>query len=146
MPGIADGKPAREDAIDELWRRYYAGIFNPARLKPKAMRAQMPHNLAEAALIPTLCQTVQARTRTMLDAGHLAAVTAGAEREDPPRSRPADRCQQGPALKFRQRGLRCASSSYLLRLPDEAARAAQYRAFVADREPVAALAPLAGAG
>ncbi|MFO1119751.1 MAG: uracil-DNA glycosylase family protein [Rhodospirillales bacterium] len=33
--------------------------------------------------------------------------------------------------------------SYLLRLPDEAAREAEYRAFVADLEQVAALAPLA---
>ncbi|MGO7668145.1 DUF4130 domain-containing protein, partial [Rhizobium ruizarguesonis] len=28
--------------FDDLWRTYYASIFNPARLKLKAMQAEMP--------------------------------------------------------------------------------------------------------
>ena len=83
-PGIPDGKAAKEDAVDDLWRRYYASIFNPARLQPKAMRAQMPqrywHNLPETALIPSLCSTAQARTQAMLTAVPAAAV-AGEHRQ-----------------------------------------------------------------
>jgi len=30
------------DALDELWRTYYRATFNPARLNPGAMRAEMP--------------------------------------------------------------------------------------------------------
>lgn len=46
------------DTLEEHWRTYYASIFNPARLKVDAMRAEMPRkywrNLPEARLIPTL--------------------------------------------------------------------------------------------
>ena len=41
-----------------LWKTYYASIFNPARLKPKAMRAEMPQRhwatLPETQLITEL--------------------------------------------------------------------------------------------
>ncbi|SDP87965.1 DNA polymerase [Phyllobacterium sp. YR620] len=51
-------KSTASDATDDLWRTYYASIFNPARLKLKAMRAEMPKkywkNLPEAVLIPEL--------------------------------------------------------------------------------------------
>ncbi len=49
-------KPDLKDETDDLWRTYYASIFNPARLKVKAMTAEMPKkywkNLPEAELIP----------------------------------------------------------------------------------------------
>ncbi|MGW9233093.1 UdgX family uracil-DNA binding protein [Pseudorhizobium sp. NPDC055634] len=51
-------KPDLRDEADDLWRTYYASIFNPARLKVKAMTAEMPKkywkNLPEADLIPGL--------------------------------------------------------------------------------------------
>ena len=51
-------KPDLKDEADDLWRTYYASIFNPARLKVKAMTAEMPKkywkNLPEADLIPGL--------------------------------------------------------------------------------------------
>ncbi|CAD7023965.1 DNA polymerase [Pseudorhizobium endolithicum] len=51
-------KPDLQDDTDDLWRTYYASIFNPARLKVKAMTAEMPkkywRNLPEAELIPQL--------------------------------------------------------------------------------------------
>lgn len=51
----AAAKPDLTDETDELWRTYYANIFNPARLKIKAMTAEMPKkywkNLPEADLI-----------------------------------------------------------------------------------------------
>ncbi|MCY1668267.1 UdgX family uracil-DNA binding protein [Rhizobium sp. SL86] len=62
-------KPTATDATDDLWRIYYANIFNPARLKVKAMTAEMPKkywkNLPEAALIPDLIATAEAKVIEM---------------------------------------------------------------------------------
>jgi DNA polymerase len=62
------------DALEDLWRGYYASIFNPARLKVKAMTAQMPRhlwrNLPEARVIPTLIEQATARTDTMVQTPH----------------------------------------------------------------------------
>ena len=62
-----------EDAQEELWRTYYASIFNPARLNPRQMRQEMPkrywRNLPEAALIPQLIETAQERAAAMVAAG-----------------------------------------------------------------------------
>lgn len=76
---LREGPPAqREDApsgdpAEELWRRYYASIFNPARLKVGAMLKEMPRrywkNLPEAALIPDLVAGAQAREAAMVDQG-----------------------------------------------------------------------------
>lgn len=57
------------DETEELWRTYYANIFNPARLKIKAMQSEMPKkywkNLPEADLIPGLIAGAQARVAQM---------------------------------------------------------------------------------
>ncbi|GAB0120189.1 UdgX family uracil-DNA binding protein [Acidisoma sp. 7E03] len=62
-------KPALADPTDALWLTYYAAIFNPARLKPRAMQAEMPKkywkNLPEAALIPELIAEAPARVAAM---------------------------------------------------------------------------------
>lgn len=62
-------KPDLTDETDELWRTYYANIFNPARLKIKAMTAEMPKkywkNLPEADLIPGLILGAEARVLEM---------------------------------------------------------------------------------
>jgi DNA polymerase len=46
--------------LEETWRRYYASIFNPARLKVTAMQNEMPkkywRNLPEASLIKPLIE------------------------------------------------------------------------------------------
>jgi len=61
-----------EDAQEELWRTYYASIFNPARLNPRQMRQEMPkrywRNLPEARLIPDLIETAQERAAAMVAA------------------------------------------------------------------------------
>ncbi|PLR26892.1 uracil-DNA glycosylase [Caulobacter zeae] len=61
-----------EDAQEELWRTYYASIFNPARLNERMMRQEMPkrywRNLPEARLIPQLVETAQARAAAMVAA------------------------------------------------------------------------------
>ena len=58
-------KPDITDETDELWRTYYASIFNPARLKVKMMTREMPKkywkNLPEAELIPGLIAGAESR-------------------------------------------------------------------------------------
>lgn len=70
-PGIAKPDLPSDDA-DELWRTYFANIFNPARLKVKAMQSEMPKkywkNLPEAELIPALIASAEDRVRGMRDA------------------------------------------------------------------------------
>lgn len=62
-------KPSIQDATDELWRTYFANVFNPARLKIKAMQAEMPKkywkNLPEADLIPRLIGDAEATVTAM---------------------------------------------------------------------------------
>ncbi|MBB4249653.1 DNA polymerase [Rhizobium sp. BK008] len=62
-------KPNLTDTTDELWRTYYASIFNPARLKLKAMQSEMPKkywkNLPEADLIPGLIASAESKVRAM---------------------------------------------------------------------------------
>ncbi len=61
--------PDVTDDTDELWRTYYASIFNPARLKVKTMQGLMPKkywaNLPEASLIPELIAGAQERVDAM---------------------------------------------------------------------------------
>ena len=70
-----------EDATEDLWRTYYASIFNAARVMVKAMQTEMPkkywHNLPEASLIPGLIQGAEARVAEM---AARAAVDAPARR------------------------------------------------------------------
>jgi DNA polymerase len=62
---FGDGASRRDcpdgDALEEHWRVYYSSIFNPARLKVKAMKAEMPkrywRNLPESRLIPELTRS-----------------------------------------------------------------------------------------
>ncbi|MFT7222864.1 MAG: hypothetical protein ACI82Z_000395 [Cellvibrionaceae bacterium] len=64
-------RPNIEDGLDGLWLTYYRHIFNPARLKLKAMPSEMPKkywaNLPEAVLIPELTRNAQSQTETMID-------------------------------------------------------------------------------
>ncbi|MBV8924714.1 MAG: UdgX family uracil-DNA binding protein, partial [Bradyrhizobium sp.] len=56
--GVAKSEAPTDDRLEELWRRYYASIFNPARLKVKMMQTEMPkkywRNLPEASMIKPL--------------------------------------------------------------------------------------------
>ncbi|MBN9216474.1 MAG: UdgX family uracil-DNA binding protein [Mesorhizobium sp.] len=57
-PGATKADAPAEDDTEALWRTYFENIFNPARLKVKAMQKEMPkkywRNLPEASLIPEL--------------------------------------------------------------------------------------------
>lgn len=66
-------KPALPpDATEDLWRVYFRNIFNPARVKLNAMTSEMPKkywkNMPEAADIPDLIATAEARVRAMAEA------------------------------------------------------------------------------
>jgi DNA polymerase len=69
-PGVAKAEAPTEDRLEETWRRYYASIFNPARLKVKAMQTEMPkkywRNLPEASLIKPLVESAERTTRAMI--------------------------------------------------------------------------------
>ncbi|WP_052200208.1 UdgX family uracil-DNA binding protein [Terriglobus sp. TAA 43] len=58
------------DELEELWKSYYASIFNPARLNPAAMRGHMPvrywGNLPEIELLPQLMATAAKRVEGMV--------------------------------------------------------------------------------
>ena len=76
---LREGPPARredapgDDPTEDLWRTYYASIFNPARLKIGAMLKEMPRrywkNMPETALIPGLIAGAQAREAAMVAQG-----------------------------------------------------------------------------
>ncbi len=69
--GSTKEKVEKEDEMDNLWKEYYRAIFNPARIKIKAMKKEMPvrywKNLPEASIIPSLLTEAPARVLTMLD-------------------------------------------------------------------------------
>lgn len=69
-PGVERTAAPDEDALDELWRTYYRSIFNPARLKVRAMQSEMPKkywkNLPEAPLIADLIAGSGERVEQML--------------------------------------------------------------------------------
>lgn len=60
-PGVSRREAERaleHDGLEELWRSYYASTFNPARLRPTAMKRELPRKhwatLPEADLIADL--------------------------------------------------------------------------------------------
>ncbi|MEX1047882.1 MAG: TIGR03915 family putative DNA repair protein [Akkermansiaceae bacterium] len=68
-PGISDNPVENPDALEQAWKTYYRSIFNPARLKVKAMQTEMPKrywkNLPEAELIEELIETSRQRVNSM---------------------------------------------------------------------------------
>ena len=69
-PGVPRESAPPEDELENLWRSYYASIFNPARVNPSAMRSEMPvrywKNLPEVTLLPTLITQSKTRVETMV--------------------------------------------------------------------------------
>ena len=72
--------PARAESMDDLWRAYYRSSFNPARIKIKAMRAEMPLKywkaLPETEIISELVRTAPERLGKMAERAN--------RRADPP--------------------------------------------------------------
>ena len=76
-PGAQRADAPDGDVLEDLWRTYYANIFNPARLKLATMQGQMPKkywkNLPEAELIAPLAAAAHHRMQSMIDADALPA-------------------------------------------------------------------------
>ncbi len=70
-PGGRQSDAPVDDAREELWRTYYANIFNPARLNTRMMQQEMPakywKHLPEAALLPQLVRDAGDRVQEMHD-------------------------------------------------------------------------------
>jgi probable DNA metabolism protein len=70
LPGIENFAHRSEDLCEDLWRTYYRAIFNPARIKLKAMKKEMPvrywKNLPETPIIQEILQEAPARVTAML--------------------------------------------------------------------------------
>jgi len=69
--GLAENPIENPDALEDAWRTYYRSIFNPARLKVKMMKQEMPtrywKNLPEAGLIEELIETSKPRVTGMME-------------------------------------------------------------------------------
>ena len=72
------------DAFEDGWRGYYESIFNPARVNPTAMRAEMPkkywRNMPEAAADPGLIRDAPRRMARMIDQAATMPAQAQPER------------------------------------------------------------------
>jgi DNA polymerase len=69
--GAAKADVPDDDRLEAYWRAYFSSIFNPARLKIKAMTSEMPRkywrNLPEAAAIPELIRGAASRVTAMVE-------------------------------------------------------------------------------
>ncbi|MDB5678778.1 UdgX family uracil-DNA binding protein [Sphingomonas bacterium] len=69
-PGATKADAPHGDPVEAVWKTYYASIFNPARVKVRAMLKEMPRkywkNMPETALVPGLIASAQARESEMV--------------------------------------------------------------------------------
>lgn len=79
-PGATRADAPDGDPLEETWRTYYASIFNPARLKVKAMTKEMPkkywRNMPETSLVSSLIAAAGTRTTAMIEQGALPVARA----------------------------------------------------------------------
>lgn len=70
-PGAQKDDAQAGDPVEDIWKTYYASIFNPARIKMGAMIKEMPRkywkNMPETALIAGLVATARTREIAMVD-------------------------------------------------------------------------------
>jgi DNA polymerase len=68
-PGVPAKAAPPPDVLEELWKAYYRATFNPARVKLRAMKKELPvrhwPTLPEAAVIPDLLAEAAARAAAM---------------------------------------------------------------------------------
>ena len=109
--GVDASQAPQDDELEDYWRTYYSNIFNPARMKLKAMQSEMPKkywkNLPEASLIESLSRSSSTRVAKMVDQGpnrsraHVSArIPKGAAHPDSDREllQPIDALAQVGAL------------------------------------------------
>jgi uracil-DNA glycosylase len=75
-PGASKADAPDGDPVEEVWKTYYASIFNPARVKVGAMLKEMPRkywkNMPETALVPALLASAQQRESGMIETSKAA--------------------------------------------------------------------------
>lgn len=80
-PGATRSDAPGGDPVEEVWKTYYASIFNPARVKVKAMLKEMPKkywaNMPETALVAPLLAGAQAREAAMIERSAAMPRTGG---------------------------------------------------------------------
>jgi uracil-DNA glycosylase len=68
-PGVPASKAPADDALEELWRAYYASTFNPARVNESLLRAHVPGRywaaMPESGIIPGLIAEAKATTQQL---------------------------------------------------------------------------------
>ncbi|MET0308653.1 MAG: UdgX family uracil-DNA binding protein [Sphingomonas sp.] len=76
-PGATRADAPGDDPVEDVWKTYYASIFNPARLKTGAMLKEMPRkywkNMPETALVKGLVAGARARETAMVQTARTAA-------------------------------------------------------------------------
>ena len=69
-PGCPRSAAPTEDQLEDLWKTYYANIFNPARVKVRMMKSEMPvrhwKTLPEAEIIGDLLRDAPQRVEEMI--------------------------------------------------------------------------------
>ncbi len=69
-PGVPASAAPQEDTWEEMWKTFYASIFNPARIKVSMMKSEMPvrywHTMPETQLIPQLLKDAPVRVSAMV--------------------------------------------------------------------------------
>ena len=75
-PGATKADAPEGDPIEDVWKTYYASIFNPARLKVGAMLKEMPKkywkNMPETALVGELVAGARGREVAMIEKARTA--------------------------------------------------------------------------
>lgn len=108
-PGAIKSDAPTSDPLEATWLTYYASIFNPARLKIKAMRSEMPkkywRNLPEASLINPLIAKAARSTRAMIDSGPAEAKLSRQHRNEPMEA--AKNLKQGSIAQLRAEADHC---------------------------------------
>lgn len=107
--GVAKADAPSEDRLEETWLTYYAKIFNPARLKTKAMQTEMPkkywRNLPEAALIKPLIAEAERHTGEMIAAA--ATEPKKLQRREQPMTKPPAHHAQDSIEALREEASEC---------------------------------------
>jgi len=70
LPGVPVYEHPAEDNMEEIWQAYYRSTFNPARIKLKMMRQEMPvrhwKTLPETKIISSMLQQAEKRVEDMM--------------------------------------------------------------------------------
>jgi uracil-DNA glycosylase len=107
--GVSKAEAPSEDRLEQTWRSYYASIFNPARLKVKAMQTEMPkkywRNLPEASLIKPLIAGAERAASAMI--ANAATEPHKSQRRETPITKPGHSSSAGTIQALREEAADC---------------------------------------